>query len=272
MAQDLFMHPQSCIIQELNEENNEPTTSGTEHIDGAPTATEASSPENQQQISASVSAAAEPAADVPVSSAVDGGEVKNQSEAERVEQPVDPQLQQLLDDCEHLKQEGNTAYGRGEYDEALQLYWQVTYMICNTFGASNGPQAACRGPDASYHSGSVLPAALGCSQELSSFAFACALRCCVLFHPTYKHSLHVTACSAWTKPCFSRPCITCAGTVWMQAIDQAPENAQQRAVYLCNAAACYLKKEMWQLAAEQCTQALKLNEIYLKVSSSSLCM
>jgi len=54
----------------------------------------------------------------------------------------------------------------------------------------------------------------------------------------------------------------------MQAIDQAPEDAQQRAVYLCNAAACYLKKEMWQLAAEQCTQALKLNENYLKVSSS----
>jgi len=137
MAQDLFMHPQSCIIQELNEENNEPSTSGIEHIDVAPTATEASSPDNIQQISASESAASEPA--VPVSSAVDGGEVNNQPEVERVEQPVDPQLQQLLDDCERLKQEGNAAYGRGEYDEALQLYWQVICMICNTAGASEAP-------------------------------------------------------------------------------------------------------------------------------------
>lgn len=51
----------------------------------------------------------------------------------------------------------------------------------------------------------------------------------------------------------------------VQAIDQAPEDAQQRAVYLCNAAACYIKKEMWQLAAEQCTQALKIDDAYLKV-------
>jgi hypothetical protein len=41
------------------------------------------------------------------------------------EQSVDPQVQQLLDDCERLKQEGNAAYTRGDYDEALQLYWQV---------------------------------------------------------------------------------------------------------------------------------------------------
>jgi hypothetical protein len=51
----------------------------------------------------------------------------------------------------------------------------------------------------------------------------------------------------------------------MQAIDQAPEDAQQRAVYLCNAAACYLKKEMWQLAVEQSTAALTINDAYLKV-------
>lgn len=36
-------------------------------------------------------------------------------------------------------------------------------------------------------------------------------------------------------------------------------------MYLCNAAACYIKKEMWQLAAEQCTQALKINDTYIKV-------
>lgn len=60
----------------------------------------------------------------------------------------------------------------------------------------------------------------------------------------------------------------------MQAIDQAPEDAQQRAVYLCNAAACYLKKEMWQLAVEQCTAALTVNDTYLKVREGhhhSLC-
>jgi hypothetical protein len=51
----------------------------------------------------------------------------------------------------------------------------------------------------------------------------------------------------------------------LQAIDTAPEGAQQRAVYLCNAAACYLKKEMWQLAVEQCTAALSINDTYLKV-------
>lgn len=58
-----------------------------------------------------------------------------------------------------------------------------------------------------------------------------------------------------------------------QAIDQAPEDAQERAVYFCNAAACYLKKEMWQLAVDQCSQALKLNNSYLKVWSSCIdCM
>lgn len=51
----------------------------------------------------------------------------------------------------------------------------------------------------------------------------------------------------------------------LQAIDQAPEGVQQRAVYLCNAAACYLKKEMWQAAVEQCAAALSINDTYLKV-------
>jgi formylmethanofuran dehydrogenase subunit D len=62
----------------------------------------------------------------------------------------------------------------------------------------------------------------------------------------------------------------------LQAIDQAPEDAQERAVYFCNAAACYLKKQDWQLACEQCTAALKINGSYLKVcikqSASSKCM
>eukprot|EP00879_Flechtneria_rotunda_P005209 GHRR01005491.1.p1 GENE.GHRR01005491.1~~GHRR01005491.1.p1 ORF type:complete len:241 (+),score=82.59 GHRR01005491.1:199-921(+) len=52
--------------------------------------------------------------------------------------------------------------------------------------------------------------------------------------------------------------------LYWQAIDQAPQGAQERAVYFCNAAACYLKKQMWQLAVEQCTQALKVNDAYFK--------
>ncbi|KAF6266432.1 hypothetical protein COO60DRAFT_1697389 [Scenedesmus sp. NREL 46B-D3] len=52
--------------------------------------------------------------------------------------------------------------------------------------------------------------------------------------------------------------------LYWQAIDQVPEDAQERAVYLCNAAACYLKKQDWQLACEQCTAALKINGSYLK--------
>lgn len=52
----------------------------------------------------------------------------------------------------------------------------------------------------------------------------------------------------------------------LQAIDQAPEDAQERAVYLCNAAACYLKKQDWQLACEHCSAALKINGSYLKVT------
>jgi hypothetical protein len=56
----------------------------------------------------------------------------------------------------------------------------------------------------------------------------------------------------------------------LQAIDQAPEDAQERAVYFCNAAACYLKKQDWQLACEQCTAALKINGSYLKVGSIQL--
>lgn len=44
---------------------------------------------------------------------------------------------------------------------------------------------------------------------------------------------------------------------------------QQRAVYLCNAAACYLKKEMWQAAVEQCAAALSINDSYLKVREAN---
>lgn len=68
-------------------------------------------------------------------------------------------------------------------------------------------------------------------------------------------------------PCPAAPCPARA----LQAIDTAPEDAQQHAVYLCNAAACYLKKEMWQLAVEQCTAALSINDTYLKVGTAHVC-
>ncbi|WIA15414.1 hypothetical protein OEZ85_002067 [Tetradesmus obliquus] len=128
IAADLFMHPQSCVIEEIVDEQDTSTSSS-------------------EQESASSSSSGS-------------------------EEQLDPQLQQLIAECERLKQEGNALYAQGEYDGALQLYWQ--------------------------------------------------------------------------------------------AIDQAPEDAQERAVYLCNAAACYLKKQDWQLACEQCSAALKINGSYLK--------
>jgi hypothetical protein len=57
--------------------------------------------------------------------------------------PLDPQtaaqLAQLLAECEELKQQGNAAFAREEWDEALQLYWQVCccvlcVCVCVTWG------------------------------------------------------------------------------------------------------------------------------------------
>lgn len=51
---------------------------------------------------------------------------------------------------------------------------------------------------------------------------------------------------------------------YWQALDAAPPEAEQRAVYYANASACYIKRGDWQLAVEQCTQALRIDEAYVK--------
>lgn len=185
------MQEQSCIIEELpadeepastqQDEDSSPTASTSTPADASAAAAagaQQGAPSAADQAAASAEPSTEPpASEEPAASeeaAAPSSSSNSPPEQEQQEgQPVDAeQVQQLLVDCERLKQEGNAAYTRGDYDEALQLYWQ--------------------------------------------------------------------------------------------AIDTAPEGAQQRAVYLCNAAACYLKKEMWQLAVEQCTAALSINDTYLK--------
>lgn len=115
----------------------------------------------------------------------------------------------------------------------------------------------------------VLPAAA----VLQCLAVCC--RRCTLIHCRCTHAYAYLR--FWRRPCpLSTSTCNMVSThltlhcflhlhACMQAIDQAPEDAQQRAVYLCNAAACYLKKEMWQLAVEQCTKALTINDSYVKV-------
>lgn len=136
---DLFMHHhQSCIIEELHEpEAQEPTS--TQHTDVASEPAGASSsaggPEQQQgdtvllqqtSADADADAAAESQGDAAVAGPSDGATNDAAPSSSGAEQPVlTPEQQQLLEDCERLKQEGNAAYARGEYDEALQLYWQV---------------------------------------------------------------------------------------------------------------------------------------------------
>jgi hypothetical protein len=97
---ELSEQPQSCTIEELPPDDTVgPSTSQPEaaragSIDAADQAAEVNSPEQAE-----------------------GGSAVSTSD--------DEQLQQLLADCDRLKQEGNAAYARGDYDEALQLYWQV---------------------------------------------------------------------------------------------------------------------------------------------------
>eukprot|EP00775_Hariotina_reticulata_P008633 gene8633-8814_t len=142
---DLFMHPnsQSCIIEEVKEDDNLSSSRPQADPQQAPSSCQAEQQDTQEQ-----------AVESPGS------------------EQGDEQLQQVIHECERLKQEGNALYAQEDWDGALQLYWQ--------------------------------------------------------------------------------------------AIDHAPEDAQEKAVYFSNAAACYLKQQAWQLAVEQCTQALKLNNSYLK--------
>lgn len=198
IAADLFMHPQSCMIEEIVDEQDTSTSSSEQEsgqsLDPSSEAaggTAASADPSSSKTASQTAAAAAQAADAAISSSaateeaaeaaapgasaatdVHAADAAASSSSSGSEEQLDPQLQQLIAECERLKQEGNALYAQGEYDGALQLYWQ--------------------------------------------------------------------------------------------AIDQAPEDAQERAVYLCNAAACYLKKQDWQLACEQCSAALKINGSYLK--------
>lgn len=150
---DLFLHPSnqtSCVIEEVFDDE-QPQTSSTNTHEASTEAAAASETEAQQktptphdleQRDATASAQGEdhPQAGTSTSGKQDPEqqpstsaqqqqqatqEQQQEAASDSVGQPVDPQLQQLLDDCERLKQEGNAAYGRGDYDEALQLYWQV---------------------------------------------------------------------------------------------------------------------------------------------------
>lgn len=117
------MAQQSCIIEELPADEAAASSSSTlpaeateaarreapaQH-DAAEASAEAAAPEQQQEPHDAVAAA-------PAESA---------APSDALQQADDPQVQQLLAECDRLKQEGNAAYARGEYDEALQLYWQV---------------------------------------------------------------------------------------------------------------------------------------------------
>eukprot|EP01063_Lacrimia_lanifica_P003963 TRINITY_DN12206_c0_g1_i1.p1 TRINITY_DN12206_c0_g1~~TRINITY_DN12206_c0_g1_i1.p1 ORF type:complete len:275 (+),score=110.48 TRINITY_DN12206_c0_g1_i1:76-900(+) len=51
---------------------------------------------------------------------------------------------------------------------------------------------------------------------------------------------------------------------YTEAIDMAPANAAERAVYFANRAACYAKREDWRAVEKDCTQALRVNPTYEK--------
>jgi hypothetical protein len=133
-------HHQSCIIEELHEPvapaSNSNTSPNSVPESGAVSSSTAG-PGQQQEGSdlpqpsaavadadANVGAGQGREADAATSSGTQNDASASSSAAE---QPaLTPEQEQLLDDCERLKQEGNAAYAREEYDEALQLYWQVT--------------------------------------------------------------------------------------------------------------------------------------------------
>jgi hypothetical protein len=149
-AADLFMHPQSCVIEEIVDEHDAPASSSeqeprhslepsAEAAEGTAAAEPTSTAEASQAAAAADAAASSSAAGVSAGeaavSAADavadaqpaGAPASSSSGSE--EQQQDPQTQQLIAECERLKQEGNTLYVQGEYDGALQLYWQVRGLM-----------------------------------------------------------------------------------------------------------------------------------------------
>ena len=51
---------------------------------------------------------------------------------------------------------------------------------------------------------------------------------------------------------------------YSEALAAAPDTSVERAVFLANMAACYLKLEQYQEAANNCTAALELDKNYMK--------
>jgi hypothetical protein len=137
------MHPQSCIIEEVAVEEDvqesssaratrhslEPSAEAAQDAAAAEassseSASKAAAAENATFTSAAGEAVAQPAA-AAESQAADAAPSSSSGSDEQ----QDPQLQQLIADCERLKQEGNVLYAQGEFDGALQLYWQVTPFL-----------------------------------------------------------------------------------------------------------------------------------------------
>lgn len=136
------MQEQSCIIEELpadeepaasiqQEECSTPTAGTSAPAETSTAAAEEAQLEGPSTDFAAYQAASGTAEPSTASPASETGPSSSSSsppeqDQQQQQQPADTvQVQQLLGDCERLKEEGNAAYTRGEYDEALQLYWQV---------------------------------------------------------------------------------------------------------------------------------------------------
>ncbi|KAJ1638154.1 hypothetical protein T492DRAFT_947048 [Pavlovales sp. CCMP2436] len=57
---------------------------------------------------------------------------------------------------------------------------------------------------------------------------------------------------------------------YTEALMWAPSDAEERAVYFCNRAACFLKMEQWETAEGDCTAALEVQPRYVKALSRRL--
>jgi hypothetical protein len=136
-ASDLFMHPQSCVIEEIVDEPDAPASSSAQadchSLDASAGAAEDATAEPASTADASQTAEhsdtcdfSQPNAGAAAADAEESAADAAPSGSGSEEQQLDPQTQQLIADCERLKQEGNTQYAQGQYDEALQLYWQVS--------------------------------------------------------------------------------------------------------------------------------------------------
>eukprot|EP00898_Chlorokybus_atmophyticus_P004709 jgi/Chlat1/5239/Chrsp33S05086 len=55
-----------------------------------------------------------------------------------------------------------------------------------------------------------------------------------------------------------------ASSLYLQALEMAPPDAPQRAIYHCNRAACLLQMEQYANAAKECSSAIKIDASYVK--------